>query len=109
MTDIVTIEGIDYPAEMAGDVREFAGFIRGFMVASDLLDAADDRVERLLADAFKALPTNLRDVLIYQGARRDVEEFIAAKVAAGELVRLTGGRVVEARLYDEEKHGPVDA
>jgi len=42
-------------------------------------------------------------------ARLKAQAAIDARVAAGELIRLPGGHVIEAERYDVDVHGPREA
>lgn len=44
-------------------------------------------------------------LLVSQTSLDEAKRMVNAKVASGELVRLPGGRVIEASEYDPEKHG----
>lgn len=54
-----------------------------------------------IADVFKRAKDNAAKLV-----HKEVEDFVARKVASGELIRLEGNRVIESHLYDPEKHGP---
>ena len=73
------------------------------------LDAADplDRIStlsRLATWAGRMLWLETAQVKA-QARTQAAQEAIQAKVDAGELVRLTGGRIIEADKYDPAVHG----